>query len=105
MYFAAKDGGAMGFITEMALMGGFAVKIADNAISALGVLLLADNFTPEVLASSKAVAIALGNYSTGGGVDISNPDTLRGLMFQLNGVEGMPEIIEITKEQFYDLNA
>lgn len=105
MYFAAKNGGAMGGITEMALMGGFAVKKADNTISSIGTFLLADDFSSEVLQSIKAIAFALGNYSTGGGADISNPDTLRGMMFQLNGMEGMPEIIEITKEQFYDLNA
>ena len=105
MYFAAKDGGAMGFITEMALMGGFAVKKADNTISSIGTFLLAGDYSTEALISVKAIAFALGNYSSGGGADISNPDTLRGLMFQLNGKEGMPEIIEITKEQFYDLNA
>lgn len=105
MYFAAKDGGAMGFITEMSLMGGFAVKKADNTISSIGTFLLAGDYSPEALMSVKAIAFALGNYSTGGGADISNPDTLRGLMFQLNGTEGMPEIIEITEAEFYDLNA
>lgn len=105
MYFAAKDGGAMGFITEMALMGGFAVKKADNTISSIGTFLLAGDYSTEALISVKAIAFALGNYITGGGADISNPDTLRGMMFHLNGMEGMPEIIEITKEQFYDLNA
>lgn len=103
MYFAAKDGGAMGYITEMAFMGGFAVKKADNTISSIGTFLSAGDFSGEVLQSVKAVAFALGNYSSGGGADLSNPDTLRTLMFQLNGAEGMPEIIEITKEQFYSL--
>lgn len=105
LYFAAKDGGAMGFVAEMALMGGFAVKKADNTISSIGLFLWDSDSSAEVLASIKAVAIALGDYSSGGGADISNPDTLRGMMFQMNGIEGMPEIIEITKEQFYDLNA
>ena len=103
MYFAAKDGGAMGIITEMALMGGFAVKKADNTISSIGTFFLADDFYPEALISVKAIAFALGNYITGGSADVSNPDTLRGMMFQLNGMEGMPEIIEITKEQFYSV--
>lgn len=105
MYFAAKDGGAIGYMAEMSLMGGFAVKKADNTISSIGTFLTAGDFSNEALMSIKAVAFALGNYSTGGGADISNPDTLRGMMFQANGIEGMPEIIEITKEQFYDLNA
>ena len=104
MYFAAKDGGAIGYMAEMSLMGGFAVKKADNTISSIGTFLLSGDFTNEALMSIKAVAFALGDYSTGGGADISNPDTLRGLMFQLNGKEGMPEIIEITKEQFYTLD-
>lgn len=103
MYFAAKDGGAIGYMAEMSLMGGFAVKKADNTISSIGAFLLASDFSSEALMSVKAIAFALGNYSTGGGADISNPDTLRGMMFQLNGAEGMPEIIEITKEQFYTL--
>ena len=105
LYFAAKDGGAIGYMAEMSLMGGFAVKKADNTISSIGTFLLSGDFTNEALMSIKAVAFALGDYSTGGGADISNPDTLRGMMFQTNGIEGMPEIIEITKEQFYDLNA
>lgn len=104
MYFAAKDGGAMGYITEMALMGGFAVKKADNTISSIGTFLLAGDYSVEALMSVKAIAFALGNYSTGGGADISNPDTLRGMMFQLNGMEGMQEIIEITKEEFYNID-
>lgn len=106
LYFAAKDGGAMGNISEMALMGGFAVKKADNTISALGYLLTRGDFSVETLLSIKAMACALGDYSSDNqGADLRNPDTLRGMMFQLNGMEGMPEIIEITKEQFYDLNA
>ena len=70
----------------MSLMGGFAVKKADNTISSIGTFLLSGDFTIEVLMSIKAVAFALGNYSTGGGEDIRNPDTLRGMMFQLNGI-------------------
>ena len=104
MYFAAKDGGAIGYMAEMSLMGGFAVKKADNTISSIGTFLKRGDFTNEALMSIKAVAFALGDYSTGGGADISNPDTLRGMMFQANGIEGMPEIIEITKEQFYTLD-
>lgn len=103
MYFAAKDGGAMGFIVEVATAGGFAVKKADNTISPIGVFLTSDDYYEEALLSVKAVAFALGDYSTSIGEDFSNPDTLRGRMFQLNGMEGMPEIIEITKEQFYSL--
>jgi hypothetical protein len=103
LYFAAKDGGAIGDMAEMAYMGCFAVKKADDTISSTGLFLTADNFTNETLRSIKAMAFALGNYSSGGGADISNPDTLRAMMFQFNGVEGFTEIIEITKEQFYNI--
>jgi hypothetical protein len=102
LYFAAKDGGAMGPMSETSLFSGFAVKSADNTIHSLGLFLVDNDFSAEALTSIKAVAFALGDY-TYWNVDFSNPDTLRGIMFQNNGTEGMPEIIEITKEQFYNI--
>ena len=102
MYFAAKDGGAMGYASEMAMLG-LAAKTDENKILPVGMIAVLDS---SVFQKIKAVAIVPLNYEQyGGPADISNPDTLRAMMFQFNGVEGMPEIIEITKEQFYDLNA
>lgn len=102
MYFATKDGGPMGFIAEMAVMG-FAVILADGTIETSAYLFTRNGYTEEQLLTIKAIAFVLGDFSSGGGADISNPDTLRGIMFQLNGMEDMPEIIEITKDEFYDL--
>lgn len=102
MYFATKDGGPMGFVAEMALMG-FAVILADGTITTSAYMYMKNDSTNELMLTIKAIAFVLEDFSSSGGADISNPDTLRGMMFQLNGMEDMPEIIEITKEQFYDL--
>lgn len=102
LYFATKDERGMGPVSEASIYCGFAVKKADNTIYPLGVFLADNDLSPETLFSIKAVALALGDY-TYENLDLSNPDTLRGVMFQLNGIEGMPEIIEITKEQFYNI--
>ena len=104
MYFAAKDGGPMGGIIEMVYMGGCAVKTADNTIAPIGLFLMSNMQTPEVVQSIRAAAFVLADFTSYEGADISNPETLKSIMFQFNGVEGMPEIIEITKEEFYSLD-
>jgi hypothetical protein len=103
MYFAAADGGAMGAIAEMAF-GGFAVKLENGTISpsVLWYMSFMDSQDINIMLNIKGCAFVLTDYSSSGGLDIRDPEILKGMMFQLNSTK---EIVEITEEQFYDLNA